>query len=135
MVLTRKLLTWRKLTRSMNFCFTFPMKLKRLLQVDFKLYQINANLKQVCKFSKGKNTRILVYNTTIVLFLTHQHSFQHHEINSIIDSIRIKSRFWILPYFLYSFRYTCCSKSVQYDLFAFIIFQINISHRLCFKED
>ena len=31
--------------------------------MDFKLYEINANLRQVCKFSNGKNTRILVYNT------------------------------------------------------------------------
>ena len=33
-------------------------------------YGINANLRQVCKFSKGRNTRILVNNTTIVFFLT-----------------------------------------------------------------
>ena len=55
--------------RSRNFYFTFSVKLTRLPQVDFKLYEINANLRQVSKFRKGKNTRILVYNTTTVLFL------------------------------------------------------------------
>ena len=123
MILTRKYLTRRKLTRSRNFCFTFTMKLMRFPQ-DFKLYEINANLRQVCKFSKGKNTRILVYNTTIVLFLTQQYFVKHNEINPIINSIKVKSRLWILPYFLYSFPYTCCSKSVQYDLVSFITFQI-----------
>ena len=68
-------LTWRKLWRSRNFYFTFSMKLTRFPRVDFKLYEINANLRQICKFSKGKNTRILVYNTTIVLFLTQQYFF------------------------------------------------------------
>ena len=46
--------------------------------------------------------------------------------NSVIDSIRIESRFWILPYFNYRFHYTCCSKSFQYDLFVFITFQLAI---------
>ena len=44
----------------------------------------------------------------------------------MIDSIRIKSRFWILPYFNYRFHYTCRSKSFQYDLFVFITFQLAI---------
>ena len=44
----------------------------------------------------------------------------------MIDSIRIKSRFWILPYFNYRFHYTCHSKSFQYDLFVFITFQLAI---------
>ena len=46
--------------------------------------------------------------------------------NSVIDSIRIESRFWILPYFNYRFHYTCCWKSFQYDLFVFITFQLAI---------
>ena len=37
--------------------------------MDFKLYEINANLRQVCKFSKGKNTRILVYNNNSFILL------------------------------------------------------------------
>ena len=54
--------------------------------------EINANLRQVCKFSKRKNTRMLVYNATIVLLLTQQYFFfQYNEIKSIIDSI------WISP--------------------------------------
>ena len=69
------ILTWRKLARLRNFYFTFSMKLTRFPEVDFKLHEINANLSQVCKFSKGKNTRILVYNTTVVLFLTQQYFF------------------------------------------------------------
>ena len=39
------------------------MNLMQFPQVGFKLYEINTNLRQVCKFSEGKNTRILVYNT------------------------------------------------------------------------
>ena len=67
------------------------MKLTQFLQVNFKLCEINANLRQVCKFSKGKNTRILAFNTTTFLFLTQQYFFfQHNEINAITDSIRIK---------------------------------------------
>ena len=92
------------------------MELIRFPQVDFKLYEINANLRQLCKYSKGKNTRILVYNATIVLFLTQQYIFQHNEINSIIDSIRVKSRFGfsrifftacVIPAARYSFNMTC----------------------------
>ena len=37
------------------------MKLMQFPQVNFKLYQINANLRQVCKFSKGKNKNISLY--------------------------------------------------------------------------
>ena len=44
----------------------------------------------------------------------------------MIDSIRIKSRFWILPYFNYRFHYTCRSKSFQYDLLVFITFRLAI---------
>ena len=97
------------------------MKLTCPPQANFKLHEINTNLRQVCKFSKGENARILVYNTTIVLFLTQQYFFWQNEINSIIDSLRIRSRFWILPYFLYSFPYACRSKSVQCDLFALVV--------------
>ena len=41
----------------------------------FQVYEINANPRQVCRFSKGKNTRILVYNVTIAFFLTQQYFF------------------------------------------------------------
>ena len=109
------------LTRSRNFYFTFSMKLMRFPQVDLKLYEINANLTQVCKLSQGKNTRILVYNTKIVFFLTQQYFFQHNGINSVIHSVRINSRFWILSYFLtasvipatqYPFNMTCLPLSL-----------------------
>ena len=39
------------LTQSRNFYFVFSMKLTRFQQVDFKSYEINANLRQICKFS------------------------------------------------------------------------------------
>ena len=44
-------------------------------QVDFKLYEINKNVRQECKFSKGKNTRILAFYTKTFLFLTQQYFF------------------------------------------------------------
>ena len=89
------------------------MEVMQFLRVDFKLQEINENLQQEHEFSKGKNRRILVSKTKIVLLLT-WYFFHPNSINWIIDSIRIKSRFWILPYFLYTFRYTCSSKSIQY---------------------
>ena len=46
------------------------MKLMQFPQVDFKLEEINKNLQQECQFSKGKNRRILVSKTKIILFLT-----------------------------------------------------------------
>ena len=66
--------------------------------------EINANLRQVCKFSKRKNTRMLVYNATIVLLLTQQYFFFSIQRNQINNRFNMdKSRTWILPYFFTAF--------------------------------
>ena len=63
------------------------MNLMQFPQVGFKLYEINTNLRQVCKFSEGKNTRILVYNTisfvsnTTVFFFSTQWNQPNNQFN------------------------------------------------------
>ena len=111
---------------SRNFYFIFSMNLMQFPQVGFKLYEINTNLRQVCKFSEGKNTRILVYNTISFVSNTTVFFFQHNEINPIINLIRIfNPDFWFSCIF-FTASVTCYSKSTQYDLFATITFQMLI---------
>ena len=67
------------------------MKLMQFLRVDFKLYEINTNVRQECKFSKGKNTRILAFYTKTFLFLTHQYFFstQRNQLNMTCMSLSL----------------------------------------------
>ena len=52
-------LTRKKLTRLLNFALNFRMKLARLQQIDFEMYEINENVRHwsICKAKKKEKQR------------------------------------------------------------------------------
>ena len=55
-ILYSRKLTQKKLTQLPNFALNFRMKLARLQQIDFEMYEINENVSN-CSIGKGKKKK------------------------------------------------------------------------------